>query len=258
MNRVLSFYDRAKKLRGVHRSWFTTLQTVIGSKKTPFFIRKGDFNGIDFRFRGVDQQAVLEVLVDQEYSFLNDYLDPQCELTIIDIGAHIGTFGIWLLSQNNRVRILSVEADANSFKLLTANSEQLQRSGVSWNTLNRAAHSVDNATLLIDVSGPTMSHTVVSDSGIPVKSVSFNTIIDLATPPRDFVDLMKVDIEGSEEAFLCRGDNLRFDKVKAIVVELHPYLCDVNCVKQLLAEHYTKISPITNRLSSKELLICTN
>lgn len=47
------------------------------------------------------------------------------------------------------------------------------------------------------------------------------------------VGLMKVDIEGSEEKFLCTDKRL-LPRVRSIVIDLHPQLCDAMRAAALL------------------------
>ncbi|MCK5244957.1 MAG: hypothetical protein KAJ90_06775, partial [Desulfobacterales bacterium] len=62
-------------------------------------------------------------------------------------------------------------------------------------------------------------------------------------------------IEGSEEAFLCTSPDA-LKRVGSLVIELHPQLCDTDCVQLLLEEYFDHIEDIGGRKSTKPLLYC--
>ena len=82
-----------------------------------------------------------------------------------------------------------------------------------------------------------------------------NSLLDGLVGASGAVDLMKVDIEGSEEAFLCANPDL-LRRVHHLVVELHPYLCDTGRVEEVLRDIYGTVEKMQGRSSSKPLLMC--
>jgi hypothetical protein len=96
-----------------------------------------------------------------------------------------------------------------------------------------------------------MSHKVSAKGSVQVKGISLAAL----TEGRGDIDLMKVDIEGAEEAFLC-ADPAALTPVKRLVIELHPQLCDTQRVRDVLQKAFSQIVEIHGRTSSKPLLYC--
>jgi len=70
------------------------------------------------------------------------------------------------------------------------------------------------------------------------------------------VDLMKVDIEGAEEAAIC-GHERALARVANLVVELHPDLCRHDRVVASLRGSYEFLYRVPGRRSSKPLLLAS-
>ena len=75
--------------------------------------------------------------------------------------------------------------------------------------------------------GDSMSHRVSDEGAVEVQGMSLYEL--LSASKFDTVDLMKLDIEGTEEAFLCENPEL-LKRVNILVVELHPNVCDTQKV----------------------------
>lgn len=209
----------------------------------------------DIAFRGTDEQALKEVLIDREYAFLDDVLAASETPHVLDVGAHIGTFALWVLGRNPRARVLSVEADPRTFELVERNAAVRRARGLNWSTVHAAAGARDGDVVRLSDDGPSMSHRVAADGRVEVSTASFASLLDRAAGPDGRIDLLKVDIEGSEEAFLCDTSGL-LNRVGALVIELHPALCDTDRVRAQLAAHFDDISEVQGRYSSKPLLYC--
>jgi FkbM family methyltransferase len=205
-------------------------------------------------FRAKDQQALREVLVDREYAFLRQIADLEGPV-ILDIGAHIGTFAIWCLQANSDCRILSVEADPQTAEIARMNAQHEP----NWQIVEAAAAANNGEALSLSVSGASMSSRITrggkTETSVSVVGRSLAALLDELAGPSGRVDIAKVDIEGSEEAFLC-GDPAQLARIDALVVELHPTLCDVEKVEAHLAAAFDRIEAIGGRISTKPLLYC--
>ena len=84
---------------------------------------------------------------------------------------------------------------------------------------------------------------------------ALEALLEKTAPGGGVADLVKIDIEGSEEALLCVRPNL-LKRVKALVIEQHPGLCDIKRVDATLKTHFDCIEEIGGRRSSKPLLFC--
>jgi FkbM family methyltransferase len=206
-------------------------------------------------FRAADEQALREIFVDSEYAFLRDHLMANEEARILDIGAHIGAFAIWCRNVVPGATILSVEADPRTFEVLRRNAAVPDGSAGQWSQQHSAAGAHDGEILRLADSGPSMSHRINASGTVPVVSVSLKSLLDQVASKDEVVDLMKVDIEGSEEAFLC-GCPDALSRVNALAVELHPDLCDAGRVEAMLRNEFDSVNSIQGRKSTKPLLFC--
>ena len=253
--RVVDFSRRASwmlRLTGSPWQTFTTIRQIRRHQDRIQTVRSGPFS---ISFRGTDELALYEVLVLQEYDFLRPFLKTCDRPKVLDIGAHIGTFAIWTLSVNIQAQVLSVEADPDTFQISLQNSQKLASQGFHWQTLDKAAGATDDEFLSFSSAGPSMSHRLNEEGDIAVYSISLRSLLNVIDPQHEGVDLMKIDIEGGEENFLCNNPDA-LDQVKSVVVELHPELCNVKKVLRILKSKYSSIQSINNRLSSKPLIYC--
>lgn len=253
--RLSNLLDRLRWMSRLTGSVTASLALILQIRRDVTAVRSLTTPSGPIHFRGIDEQALKEVLVDREYAFLTDFVLERESLRVADVGAHIGTFALWLLQANPGARILSVEADPCTCDVLKQNAAPRRDEGLDWTPLHAAAGARDGDLVLLSNEGPSMSHRVDSQGTIAVPTVSLAALLNHVAGADGTVDLMKVDIEGSEEAFLADADGL-LDRVNAIVIELHPSLCDTGRVHALLNEHFDLITTIGNRHSSKPLLYC--
>lgn len=233
----------------------TALRLVLGIRKDIFAPQVIPVASGKIVFRGVDEQALKEVLIDLEYAFLEDALRDVTSPHVLDVGAHIGTFAIWLLGVNPRARIVSVEADPETYKLIERNAMSSRDLGLSWNTIHAAASMRDGDIVFLSDSGPSMSHRIEANGTVAVQTTSLTTLLDQTASQGRKIDLMKVDIEGSEEDFLCAMPEI-LAHVQALVIELHPSLCNTERVCSHLVRYFDEIIEVGGRTSSKPLLYC--
>lgn len=252
--------SRLKRLAGTLR-WLhplagslpAALWLVMRRKLDQNALLSAKFNERPFYFRGTDSNALFEVFHEREYEFLDPIIMGKESPVVFDIGAHIGTFAIWALSRNPGAQVLSVEADPQTFNVLTKNRSQGQ---AGWEIVNRAASDVDGATIRFSNDGPTMSHRISPDGTLEIETVSLSSLMERIAG-NECVDVLKVDIEGAEEGFLCAAAHL-LPKVRCLVVELHPGLCDTTKVREVIDAHFKVVDDIAGRHSNKPLLYCVN
>ena len=97
----------------------------------------------------------------------------------------------------------------------------------------------------IDLSG-----TARPRSNVPALSLS--TL--LREHVKSDVDLLKVDIEGAEEAVLCEDPAL-LRSVGAVTAEIHPDRCNQRRVLDVLQDAYEYVYAVQGRRSSKPLVL---
>ncbi len=212
------------------------------------------YKDLEFKFRRCDVPALKEILATGEYDFLQDILKSTEAPIIYDIGAHIGLFSIWALSVNPNLETHSIEASPKTYEMLSYNVEQANKKGLKWSIQNRAAWKNHDDISFSNSLESSMSHRVDSEGKVKIKGLTFADLIN-RLPENKKIEIMKIDIEGAEEAFLC-ADNVNMDTVENLIIELHPQLCNTNNVIDILKKNFSKIEECHDDSLSKPLLFC--
>lgn len=250
-----SFFYRLSWLSGFMGGAFHAAKFLIDGRGNPFFKGVASYHGIKFRFRNCDTTAMKEVLIDEEYDFLKEIVTNTQSIYVLDVGAHIGTFSMWVKNNNKQSKNFMVEANIDSYEIITSNFKS-NFSNPSWKAINRAAWKNDDF-IKFNNQGDTMGNRVSAQGNVQVQGISFHDVIEQALEFMPQINIMKIDIEGAEEAFFENSNHL-LSKVERIVIELHPNSCDVEKVKTTLRNNYNNIREISGRLDAKPLLYCTN
>lgn len=131
---------------------------------------------------------------------------------VVDLGANIGLFGLFVIADHPSARVTAVEPDA-------ANAEVLRRTrdlnGLDWEVVEAAAATQSGS---VPFAAGLFSLSRVEDRpGLPhVQAVDAFTYLADA-------DLAKIDIEGSEWALLS-SPRLSQEGPRALALEYHPHL----------------------------------
>lgn len=255
LRRVINFIERTRMLKPLAGGTLAAISIILRIRRDHTAIQSVLYRGKTVKFRGHDEQAIREVLIDEEYAFLSNFVESTPTPKILDVGAHIGTFAIWVFGVNANARVLSIEADPQTFQLTERNADTFANEGIEWHVLHSAAGSEDGRLLFLSDTGPSMSHRIDSAGNIAVPGISLMALLDKIAPDGELVDLVKIDIEGSEEAFLCAAPDA-LKRIESLVIELHPQLCDTDHVQLLLGQYFGYIEKIGGRKSMKPLLYC--
>jgi FkbM family methyltransferase len=172
------------------------------------------------RPRTSDISTFSQVMVQQEYA-CNLPRDPR---VIIDAGANIGLTSIFYANKYPDATIVAVEPEASNFELLVKNASPYA------NIIALQAALWGEATRL-QVIDPGLGHygfqTQSSGNDSPGRhrhDVPGMTVDEIMRAKGlDFVDLLKVDIEGSEKE-VFENSTKWLDRVGVIVIELHDRL----------------------------------
>jgi FkbM family methyltransferase len=173
--------------------------------------------GIRYRLNRGDIQTIREVWLQECY---RPPVDVPADL-VVDLGANIGLTSLWYAKRYGAKRVLCVEPVPENARLARLN---LIANGVEGEVLE-AAVGPENGLVHLDESGD-FNLGRVADHGRPVPAMSIEAILGHLPADRR-IDLLKVDIEGAEEA-LIQGDLDWLDRVGAVIAELHPAL-GVDC-----------------------------
>jgi len=135
-------------------------------------------------------------------------------LSIVELGGNVGLFGSWALRRWNVRRLVSFEADPANYRLLQAVAAPHRQ----WQTV--AAAASNRAGSMPFVTGRYSESRAACDdeAGVDVPAV------DLFAEPLGSVNLMKIDIEGSEWPIL-QDPRLAALDARVIVIEWHERHC---------------------------------
>ena len=156
-----------------------------------------------------------EIFVNGDY----DFKFPEKITKIIDAGANVGFASIYFYKIFKNTKILAVEPEKSNFSLLKRNTGPYKDIKI----LNRALWTKE-ANLKISNRGKTdnwgfMVEEVKGDVDCEVRGISIESCMRIMG--WDKIDLLKLDIEGSEKELFSEGYERWISKVKVIILELH-------------------------------------
>ncbi len=263
-NSILFFYSRA--LSFLYRTYWLSILSRTPLKAISFLIKSTKnihsqfaftLNGIRIKFRVTDANIIEEIFVNKEYDFLKEFIRSVDAPIVLDLGAHIGAFSIWALNKNRSAKVISIEADPDTFNILFENilSSSIAMPEVIWEAHNLLAWSSNDQLVKFSQNGPSMSHRADASGNILVKTIDFPHVLNISSLINNKVDILKIDIEGSEEEFICNNPDV-LSKVKCLIIELHPYLCNTGRIIKVVNQYFKNVIEIKGRASSKPLLYC--
>ena len=170
---------------------------------------------VHLRMRTTDVSVYEEIIVNSEYEF-----DIEREPSVIvDAGANIGLTSVYFANRFGNAKIIAVEPERSNFEMLLKNSERYE----NIVPLEAALWRADTAVNLSDPGTGCWGFQIeererVLERGPRVRALTLDTL--MREVGVDHIDILKVDIEGSEkEVFECCGKWI--DRVGVLVVELH-------------------------------------
>jgi FkbM family methyltransferase len=205
---------------------------VLGIDKKDDLILSVTLSGFDFPFFArnyphTDIKVLKQIFIDKEYKPIVDYLYDNLKVVtharIIDAGANVGYFSLYIRSLLHAPHIACVEPDDANLEVLKRNLQDGIRNGeiIAYrNGLGAAGGKF----LKIDHSfrGGKDWSLAVAESHQPTGLESI-TIRDIMVANKwELVDVLKIDIEGGERFLFSPEADISFlDVVKLISLEIH-------------------------------------
>lgn len=174
---------------------------MLDSKLAPAY----EAAGLIFHHRPMDRSAIDEVCVLDVYGLK----DRQLSGTVIDVGAHIGSFSMMVKRLFPHVHVIAFEPNVENIDLLERNCLE---NGVEVSAYRLAVWG-ELQTMQVQGEGPT-SYTV------PGGDV-FGITLDEVLEKHEEVDLLKLDCEGAEVSAILGAHPTTMHKIKSIVGEFH-------------------------------------
>jgi FkbM family methyltransferase len=199
------------------------------------------------RAKSSDEYAFRQIFVNKEYEF-----KPEMPITtVIDAGANIGLAAAYFVNQFPGCRIICLEPEPKNFELLQKNIAPYPTiTGVQKGVWNKSTNLkiVDSG---LGNWGFTVQEVEQEEPGV-IKAVSLNDIMKQYN--LDSLDIVKMDIEGSEKEVLEAGDASEWlSRCKILVIEIHDRM-----KKGTSAALFNKLLQYDTLVDMKgENLICT-
>ena len=213
---------RYRNLISQFKNWFSFLLFKSSKKKESFLFRmRNDF----------EIEVPRQMLPPFKESFFDQvYLDgfPH-QLTlgrapvVIDVGANVGYFGLYMFCQCPDARVYAYEPMPYNFRQLKAYKDYY--SGLVWHIENKAISDHQNGITLntSTVAGfSTMASVFESDGKgekIEVGTLTLNDVIK--GHGLEVIDLLKLDCEGSEYTILYTASDEIFQQIRYMCIETH-------------------------------------
>jgi FkbM family methyltransferase len=168
--------------------------------------------------RILDSGCLLAVHVDRDYEIRG--LDWSKARTIVDVGAHVGSFTVWAALRSPNARLLAVEPNPETFDFLLQNvfDNGLQDRVRAVNAAVGATSSLASLAFMEHSQGTRLAGS--EEGPVRVKVMKMHQL--LAEAGIEEVDVLKMDCEGMEYEIFGAMDPDQLRVIKAITCEYHP------------------------------------
>jgi FkbM family methyltransferase len=166
----------------------------------------------------MDSGGLLSVHVDRDYDIPG--FDWSKARTIVDLGAHVGSFTVWAARRSPKAQLLAVEPNPETFQLLLRN---LHDNGLQdrVNAVNAAVGATAGTASLELMEHSLGTRLARSGEGkITVNVRKFEQLLEVAD--MSDVDMLKMDCEGMEYDVFEAMSAHQLGLIHAIACEYHP------------------------------------
>lgn len=177
-------------------------------KGRPVHLRKGTTDFCVFR----------QVMVFEQYKIKK--LPKEDVRVIVDLGSNIGLSVLYFKARYPNATVIAVEPDQENYDLMIKNVAGVP--GVQC--LNNAIWNSSKVLGVFDSGGGEYSYLVKEESEevkATVRSITINDIMEQFNLSK--IDLLKIDIEGSEKELFSANYQSWLQNVDCIVIELHDW-----------------------------------
>lgn len=184
-------------------------------------------NGVKllYRLNRGDVQSMREIWLEDAYRLPF----PISNSVLVDLGANIGFTSIWLAKKYGFARVIAVEPNAANAELVRKN---FALNGIAGTVVEAAVGPEDGTAKFRAAAESNMGR--LSDEGDDeVTVVSMKSLFERFQLTD--IDLVKLDIEGGEQALLT-GPGEWLYHTRALIAEFHPDMIDYPGLTQLLEQ----------------------
>jgi FkbM family methyltransferase len=179
------------------------------------------------RNRG-DIRSIREVFIDRFYRPPANWY-PQ---TLVDLGGNIGLTTLWLASQYPSIaKAVVVEPFPPNAALAKRN---FAANGLNAEVITAAIAPYSGSAQFLPSDSANLGRLEQSRDSLTVPTVTMNEVLARVD---GHIDILKIDIEGSEQELLTARDLSWLDAVDSIVAEFHYQVVDVDSLNRVLMDH---------------------
>ncbi|MBO6056524.1 MAG: FkbM family methyltransferase [Alphaproteobacteria bacterium] len=164
-----------------------------------------------------DISVVYDVLQKKVYACTDTSYDVEI---IIDAGANIGCASVYYAQRYPNAKIYALEPEKENYKLLVENVSKYP----NVIPLNIGLMGTDCTLKVVDNNNGAWGYEIRNDGNVinDVECCTVNSLIKKFNMKK--VDILKIDIEGAEASVFQNLENINFDKIDMISIELHDRL----------------------------------
>jgi FkbM family methyltransferase len=168
-----------------------------------------------FRKNTIDEYTIIEIFGLNSY----DFSIPYKPRLIIDAGANIGLSAVYFSSKYPQSKIIAIEPEYNNFELLKRNAD-------NYKNIIPLQKAVWNKKTLVEIKdkGYGIRGFTVEETTIKSENATETVTIEELMGEHAYVDILKIDIEGSEKNLFEKNYTKWLPQVKCIVIEFHDFM----------------------------------
>lgn len=254
-DKLRSTFATLHALRVIRRNFAVRVLAIIGRRVPLLRDRPLHFSwgGRPFAARPIDVHgSVISVFVLREYDDLLARLATEAPV-VVDGGANVGAFAIFIKSAFPDAKVVSIEASADTYRILTDN---VRRSGWDgWSAHHCAIWDHDGVVDFTDDAQASANSSVAANGNGGARRPTPARRLDALLAdvlPDTRISLLKLDIEGAEERVLAslRGSMSMID---SLVIEVHAQYVDEMKVLALLEDEFASVERLTTSEDDERL-----
>jgi FkbM family methyltransferase len=172
-----------------------------------------------------DMDVYLQVFINNDYKSVIDIYDQIFKVVpknIIDCGCNIGLTTIYFFKHYPNAKYVSIEPIKNNIEMIKLN---FKASGISNYTLIEGGVWNDNRSLSVSEKfrdGKEWSFNLEAGNN-KIGEIQSYSLLDIVTSCGDTIDILKIDVEGTERILFQDDDYARqfLKRVKCVAIEIH-------------------------------------
>jgi FkbM family methyltransferase len=194
-------YPAWRRLNGLHHGNSTNppLSLKLRNIQHPIWMRPGT----------ADAHTVINNIIRREYDQATFETPP---VWMIDAGAYIGDTSAFFLSKYPELKIIALEPGPPSYEMAKRNLEPY---GERVILLKKGLYVTDGIALF---SGDNTG-AAIGTSGFEIDCTTIPTLLEQYSIPR--INILKMDIEGAEEALFLSNPEVWLKRVDLLIIEIH-------------------------------------